>query len=473
MSYPPNGVLAQPSNGTIVTTAYDTFSWQADGLPIVNCQTGQAYLTSGTAPADLFITKAGKAAQGGGVAGTFGEAIMSLDAGGPVFSIEGEWTLEPGTPGNIVCMAITGDSTLSLTHLLHFIITDQAWNLQTTTTGPTHLYNISNGNFDPPLVADGTTRYRARMVADPQNNTVHLWLPGRLKPETITDPTITSAICGSRAYWEVIRYSDAQAEPRFTRCSLQTIEGGKAYNGYPDAGEVAGGIFAACQDVLGKTQNITPLKFTPTAAGNWLIWDGISQAAGGRLQISADRNGGFDTDVVVNCNVAAFYPTLNATSERYCVVGGGVTDGLFLGNDGTNHLYIGLAVNAAGVGKEIALQFSGPQVPHDFGYYMPSLITTLPSVNSVLAFGPGLNTLGPLAVQNQPVARYVGTLTTTASTSDTLTGVAGVDAGSHILLSPINSTAAGLTGVWAEAGTNSVTVNHPATSGAAFAIFVS
>lgn len=68
--------------------------------------------------------------------------------------------------------------------------------------------------------------------------------------------------------------------------------------------------------------------------------------------------------------------------------------------------------------------------------------------------------------------QYSTTFTTTANTSDTVT-VNGCNIYSNIQLTPANSTAAAMTGVYAVATANTVTITHPNTANAVFYLTVS
>ena len=80
-------------------------------------------------------------------------------------------------------------------------------------------------------------------------------------------------------------------------------------------------------------------------------------------------------------------------------------------------------------------------------------------------------TASPAAAVSTPTPSLIGTLTTTASTSDLVT-IAGVTSNSSVTLTPTNAIAAAMTGVYVSGKTNNgqIAVTHPATAGGTFRI---
>jgi hypothetical protein len=119
---------------------------------------------------------------------------------------------------------------------------------------------------------------------------------------------------------------------------------------------------------------------------------------------------------------------------------------------------------------ELSVSISGSLLTADetgaYDYYIPlnySVTETVSSPNN------GLVVLSNV-VQNGPL---VGVLTTTANTTDTVS-IAGILSTSHVAMQPTNASAAtmyGSTYVSAKSA-GSITVTHPATSGATFDIII-
>ena len=102
----------------------------------------------------------------------------------------------------------------------------------------------------------------------------------------------------------------------------------------------------------------------------------------------------------------------------------------------------------------------------NYSYYMPlnCMVTeTISSPNSGDVIIPNIGINGPI----------VGSLTTTANTTDTVS-ITGVLATSHVSITPTNATAATIFGgVYVSAkAAGSITITHPATAGATFDLII-
>lgn len=382
------------SLGNRPVTAYDTFS-RADG-PIngtSHSEDGQTYLVAGDNANTLFSVVNGKAAQGGGIPANFGNGYMSLDAGAPVENVFAEWTYEPGDSGSIVAVVITADNDLSKTHICHWITSDIAWNMQYSTTGPAGIQTIASGTYAAPLVGDGVTRYRVEMSPDVNKKLVTLRLPDG-STAVIKNPAFTSQIIGSRPYWQVIKHSATEKDPRFTSIGAHTRSNSKPFAAAPGPKDIPlalDALNAALRAALVPRQTLT---FTPNATGWWRVYDlaGLN-ILGGEFRVSspAALNANI-TDLSLSINVSAFASATGMAIQqtRYCSFQGGAVSQARVGNDASNHLYLDLFVSAANV--PITVDAVGVQVPPAFSTYVPSPAAAAPTVSRTLALGHGFRT---------------------------------------------------------------------------------
>ena len=168
----------------------------------------------------------------------------------------------------------------------------------------------------------------------------------------------------------------------------------------------------------------------------------------------------------VNFPTTGFYRVSNVTARMYGGVGQQVVPGASIyvtetATDLAATIYSDPVLTAPIDGSVVVTDVLG-----GYSYYIPlnymvSETISAPNGGSITIPNIGIN--GPL----------VGTLTTTAAASDTVS-ITGILATSHVSLAPTNAAAAAMSGliyVSAKAA-GSVTITHPVTAGATFDLII-
>jgi hypothetical protein len=126
------------------------------------------------------------------------------------------WTVEPrpnGGPG-VAGLGITGapvdpSADRSTPLALHFSVERDGWNYSVSPGkrgGDPRLITLGEGMFDPPLVEDGTTIYRAEITLDGPNATIQL--PNGYTAR-VSDPRIATW-AGRFGFFEVFSQSGSE-----------------------------------------------------------------------------------------------------------------------------------------------------------------------------------------------------------------------------------------------------------------------
>ncbi|CAL4866744.1 hypothetical protein MMA231_00988 [Asticcacaulis sp. MM231] len=388
-------------------SAWDTCN-RANGALTVSGD-GQTYQQSGDNAAALFRIVSGKCAQGQASA-NYGNAYMSLDAGGTIQSIVGEFTLEPEVPGDpgvttaTIAIVITGDTTVTaLDNLLHLIINKNGWTLQTRLAHGA-IIDRASGKFDVPLAADSNTIHRVVMTAFPLTNTALISFPdGSIA--SVTDANITTALVGSRAYWQVIRHNATEADPRFVSLSLTTASGSIGESASPKNSDLIKAVSWSNKMLTGALTPRQVKTFTPNATGWWRIYTDPVNIIGGTFlfssPIGADGAGDHATDIEVDISINSFSATNvgDIIQRRWSSFQSGAISQIRVGNNGGQILYFDINVSTANI--PITIEARGPQVPADFYSFVPTSSPATPTNSKALSIGYGLRILTKLVLGSE------------------------------------------------------------------------
>ena len=404
------GWVLESSRDQFLANAYDTFR-VPDG-PLSVSQTGQAYLVAGDNAGALFRVIDGKAAQG--IAGTPGNAYASLDAGGQIAEMSAEWTYEApvsgdtGSPKAIVAVAITGDQTLSLGNLLHWITNLNGWYLQTRIGGSGNALNtIASGSYSSPLNADGITKYQFRMAVDTAKNRVTMILPDG-SSSVSTHASVTDDIVGSRGYWQIIRHNATEAEPRFTNFALYTKDDLAPLRSGNDLSSIPIAILNSEKKIISQTLQKRTTTFTPNSTGWWRVWYSAgANVFGGSFAISSPTSLNANvTDIAIDVSISAFSNEVGSIVQtRHGYFQGGCVSQVRIGSNGSNALSLDLFISTANI--PITLDISGPQSTTP---YTPVVAPSTPTNFKTLNLGGGVRTSDAL-VGGGGVVTVTGTAT--------------------------------------------------------------